>query len=194
MHIASDKLRRLNHGRLLFLLDYIKYAGTDDYYYVKKGNNPFTLESSYSNELIQLDNNIINLLMPLHNKLIEQHLEKVPDYLEHPEYYLVNIKTGECTCFNYIWNGPFRDVCKHCHAASIYKKSIGFSDLSFFKQEIKKELVQYFKNKQRVLPAESKNLLLYNGDIETAYLEIINLYNTHGNYFKKKLNLIIIIK
>jgi hypothetical protein len=67
MHIASDKLRRLNHGRLLFLLDYIKYAGTDDYYYVKKGNNPFTLESSYSNELIQLDNNIINLLMPLHN-------------------------------------------------------------------------------------------------------------------------------
>ena len=63
----------------------------------------------------------------------------------------------------------------------------------FFKQEVKKELVQYFKNKQRVLPAESKNLLIYNGDIETAYLEIVNLYNTYGNYFKKKLSLIIII-
>ena len=178
---------------MLFLLDYVKYTGIDDYYYVKKGNNSFTLESSYSNELIHLDNNIINLLMPLHSKLVEQHLEKVPDYLEHSEYYLINTKTGECICFNYIWNGPFRDVCKHCHAASIYKKSIDFSDLLLFKQEVKKELVQYFKNKQRVLPAESKNLLIYNGDIETAYLEIVNLYNTYGNYFKKKLSLIIII-
>jgi len=86
------------------------------------------------------------------------------------EYYLIN----------YIWNGP-SDVCKH-HAASIYKKSIGSSDLLFFKQEVKKELVQYFKNKQKstILPAESKNLSIYNGDIETAYLEIINLY---GKYF-----------
>ena len=46
--------------------------------------------------------------------------------------------------------------------------------------------MQYFKNKERVLPAESKNLLLYNGDIETVYLEIINLYDTYGkNYFKR---------
>ena len=57
-----------------------------------------------------------------------------------------------------------------------------FSDLLLFKQEVKKELVQYFKNKQRVLPAESKNLLIYNGDVETAYLEIVNLYNIHGNF------------
>ncbi len=43
-----------------------------------------------------------------------------------------------------------------------------------FKQEIKKELVQYFKNKQKVLPIESKNFLIYNDDIETAYLKIVN--------------------
>ena len=166
MHIASDKLRRINHGRLLFLLDYVKFTGIDDYFYVKKGNNTFTLESSYNNEIIWLDNNIFNLLIPLHNKLMEQHLEKILDYLEHSEYYLVNTKMGECTCFDYVWNGPFRDVCKHCHAASIYKESItSYSDLFFFEQEVKKELVQYFKNKERVLPAESKNLLLYNGDI-----------------------------
>jgi hypothetical protein len=167
-------------------LDYVKFTGIDDYFYVKKGNNTFTLESSYNNELIQLDNNIFNLLTPLHNKLMEQHLEKIPDYLEHSEYYLVNTKTEECICFNYMWNGLFRDVCKYYHAASIYKESIGYSDLLFFEQEVKKELVQYFKNKERVLPAESKNLLLYNGDIETAYLEITILYDTYGNnYFKR---------
>ena len=78
-------------------------------------------------------------------------------------------------------------ICKqlnrycYCYILLIYKESIDFSDLLFSKQEVKKELVQYFKNKERILPAESKNLLLYNGDIETAYLEIINLYNTYGN-------------
>ena len=163
-------------------MDYVKFTAIDDYFYVKKGNNTFTLESSYNNELIRLDNNIFNLLILLHNKLMEQHLENIPDYLKHSEYYLVNTKTGECTCFDYVWNGPFRDVCKHCHAASIYKESIGFSDQLFFKQEVKKDLVQYFKNKQRVLPAELKNPLIYNGDVETAYLEIVHLYNTHGNY------------
>jgi len=165
---------------LLFLLDYVQSAGIDGYFYVKKGDFPFTLESPYNNELIHLNHNVFNLLMPLHNKLMEQHLSKVPSH-EYSEYYLVNVKTGECTCFDYIWNGPFRDTCKHCHAALIYQEAIKSSDILFFKQEIKKELVQYFKNKQRVLPVESKNLSIYNGDIETAYLEIINLYNANGN-------------
>ena len=134
--------------------------------------------------MIYLDHNILDLLTPLHNKLMEQHLSKIQNYYEHSGYYLVNIKTGECTCFDYIWNGPFRDTCKHCHAALIYQEAIKSSDLLLFKQEIKKELVQYFKNKQRVLPAESKNPSIYNGDVETAYLEIVNLYNVNGNYFK----------
>ena len=119
--------------------------------------------------------------MPLHNKLMEQHLNKVPNHYEHSEYYLINIKTKECTCFDYVWNGPFGDTCKHCHAALIYQDAIKSSDVLLFKQEIKKELVQYFKNKQRVLPIESKNLSIYNGDVETAYLEIVNLYNANGN-------------
>ncbi len=175
-------MHRLNYGRLLFLLDYVKFTGIDDYFYVKKGNYSFMLESSYDSEFIQLDDNTFDLLMPLHNKLMEQHLKKVSDHSEHSEYYLINLKTGECMCFDYIWNGPFRDICKHCHAALIYKEAIKSSDMLLFKQEIKKELVQYFKNKQRVLPIESKNFLIYNGDIETAYLEIVNLYNIHGNY------------
>ena len=174
-------MRRLNYGRLLFLLDYVEFSGIDNYFYVKKGNDPFILESSYNNELIHLDSNIFDLLIPLHNKLMEQHLCKVPSHYERSEYYLINIKTGECMCFDYIWNGPFRDTCKHCHAALIYQEAIKSSDMLLFKQEIKKELVQYFKNKQRVLPVELKNLSIYSGDVETAYLEIVNLYNIEGN-------------
>ncbi|RGB42095.1 hypothetical protein C1646_751431 [Rhizophagus diaphanus] len=139
---------------------------------------------SYNDVLINLDHNVLNLLMALHNKLMEQHLSKVPNHYEHSEYYLINIKTGECTCFDYIWNGPFRDTCKHYHAALIYQEAIKSSNMLLFIQEIKKELVQYFKNKQRVLPIESKNISIYNEDIETAYLEIVNLYNTNelNNY------------
>ena len=181
-HIASDKLHRLNHGRLLFLLDYVEFSGINDYFYVKKGDYSLILESSYDSELIRLDHDILNLLMPLHHKLMEQHLKNVSNHFEHSEYYLVNTKTGECMCLNYIWNGSFRDTCKHCHAALIHKEAITSSNILLFKQEVKKDLVQYFKNKQRVLPAESKNLLIYNGDVETAYLEIVNLYNIHGNF------------
>lgn len=81
-------MRRLNHGRLLFLLDYVEFVSVDNYFYVKKGNYPFTIETSYNVELINLDRNVLNLLMPLHNKLMEQHLSKVPNHHEHSEYYL----------------------------------------------------------------------------------------------------------
>ncbi|CAB4438620.1 unnamed protein product [Rhizophagus irregularis] len=73
---------------------------------------------------------------------MEQHLNKIPDYLEHSKYYLINIKTGECTCFDY----------------------------------------------QRVLPAESKNLVIYNGDVEAAYSEIIDLYKTHDPFWTVELD------
>jgi len=43
--------------------------------------------------------------MLLHNKLMKQHLkkEKVSEYSEQFEHYLINTKTGECMCFDYIW-------------------------------------------------------------------------------------------
>jgi len=58
---------------------------------------------------------------------------------------------------DYIWNGPFRDVCKHCHVA--------WRD--------KDKLVTYFKNKERVLPTEQKNTIIYSGSIEdTVFMPI----------------------
>jgi len=101
-YLASDKLHRLNYKRLLFLLNYIKFTDIDGYFYVKKENYFFMLESSYDSKFIQLDDNTFNLLMPLHNKLIKQHLKKVSDYFEYSEYYLINLKTGEYICFDYM--------------------------------------------------------------------------------------------
>jgi hypothetical protein len=46
----------------IILLDCVEFASIDDYFYVKKGDYPFTLESSYNNELIHLNNNIFDYL------------------------------------------------------------------------------------------------------------------------------------
>jgi hypothetical protein len=76
---------------------------------------------------------------------MEQHLLKVSDHSDHSDYYLINTKTGECMCFDYIWNGPFRDVCKHCHAALIYKEAIKSSDIFILNKILKKNWYNILK-------------------------------------------------
>ncbi|CAB4445469.1 unnamed protein product [Rhizophagus irregularis] len=51
------------------------------------------------------------------------------------------------------------DVCKHYHAARICKKSLNAENLYDYSQEIKNQLVTYFKNKERIISAENKNKL-----------------------------------
>ncbi|RIA97343.1 hypothetical protein C1645_814234 [Glomus cerebriforme] len=51
---------------------------------------------------------------------------------------------------------------------------------SLYQQEIKADLVNYFKNKHRVLPAEKKNELIYNGDVEIAFNEIVKIFEIQG--------------
>ncbi|RIA97780.1 hypothetical protein C1645_813655 [Glomus cerebriforme] len=75
-------------------------------------------------------------------------------------YYIVNIITEES------------------HIYSDYLKSQNYNE---FVKDIMCKLVQYFKNKQCVLPSFSKNLLIYNGSIQKAYQEIIRLYNLQEN-------------
>ena len=48
---------------------------------------------------------------------------------------------------------------------------------------MKADLVNYFKNKYRVLPVEKKNELIYNGDIETAFNEIVKIFEIQGKVF-----------
>ena len=49
--------------------------------------------------------------------------------------------------------------------------------------EVKEKLVQYFKNKERVLSANLKNYIIYQGTIEDSFQEIIRLYGIHGKIF-----------
>jgi hypothetical protein len=110
--LSSDKLRRLNHGRLYFLLELVKPSSHADYFYVRKSDNFQILESPFDGKFIELDKEAVNNLKPLFKKLEQKHFDKVP---HRGGFYLANILTGECMlCYDYIWNGPFRDVCKTC--------------------------------------------------------------------------------
>ncbi|CAB5194745.1 unnamed protein product [Rhizophagus irregularis] len=139
--LSTDKLRRLNQGRLYFLLGLVKPSQHPDYFYVKKIDKSQLLKSAYNGNLIELDDSVMNYLTPLYDKLIESHINIVP---KRERYYLTRISTGKCLiCYDYIWNSPFCDV------------------------------LNYFKNKHRVLLAEKKNELIYNGNVETAFEEIV---------------------
>ncbi|PKB97279.1 hypothetical protein RhiirA5_468619 [Rhizophagus irregularis] len=175
--LSSDKLRRLNYGRLYFLLEFVEPSNHNDYFYVRKSDNVQTLESPFDGKSIKLDEEAINNLNPLFKKLEQKHLDKA----SHREgYYLTNILTGECICYDYIWNGPFRDVCKHVHAARLYHNANQYLEKECFFRQIKEDFVTYFKNKERVIPAENKNRLIYEGDTDEAYNEIIRLYYLQG--------------
>ena len=73
-----------------------------------------------------------------------------------------------------------RDKCRHCHAIKLYKnvKENGFEKIT---EEEKEQLVIYFRNKERVLPANSKNHVIYQDTIENSFQEILRLYGIYGN-------------
>ncbi|CAB4415593.1 unnamed protein product [Rhizophagus irregularis] len=178
-HISSDKLRRLNLGRLYFLMEYVKTSNNNNYFYVKKCNQQNILESSYDGKFVKMDEDIAGKLYPLYLKFAKHHYNIVP---EQEGYYLTNISSGECLiCLDYIWNGSFRDVCKHCHAARFYKESLHAEDIYAYTREVKNQLVVYFKNKERIIPAEKKNKLIYEGDVDVAYNEILRLFELQGS-------------
>jgi len=159
-------------------MGYVKSSNNNNYFYVKKHNQLSVLESSYDGSFVKIDDNIIEKLYPLYQKFAKNHYSVVP---ELEGYYLTNIFSGECLiCLDYIWNGSFRDVCKHCHTARIYKESLNAENLYNYSQEVKNQLVTYFKNKERVISAENKNKLIYEGDTHVAYNEILRLFELQG--------------
>ena len=96
-------------------------------------------------------------------------------------FHICNVITGECTCWEYIWNGSLRDKCRHCYAATLFEKAHQREYVEVV-NEAKKELVQYFRNKERVIPALTKNSVIYQDTIENSFAEIIRLYNAKGKY------------
>ena len=159
-------------------MGYVKASNNNTYFYVKKHDQSNILESSYDGKFVKIDENIVKKLHPLYQKFAKNHYNIVS---EQEGYYLTNTSSGECLiCLDYIWNGSLRDICKHCYAARLYKESLNAKDIHAYVQEVKNKLVVYFKNKERVIPAENKNKLIYEGDIEIAYNEILRLFELKG--------------
>ncbi|CAB4379278.1 unnamed protein product [Rhizophagus irregularis] len=176
--LSSDKFRRLNHGRLYFLLEFVEPSNHSDYFYVRKSDNSQILESPYNGKYVELNKGAIDSLKPLFKKLEQKHLDKA---LCRKGYYLTNILTGECmVCYDYIWNGPFQDVCKHVHAARLFHEANLHLNKELFVRQTKEKFVTYFKSKEKVVAAENKNRLIYEGDTDIAYNEIIRLYYLQG--------------
>jgi hypothetical protein len=107
-------LRRLNCGRLYFLLGMVEKSDYANYYYIKKSQNGNIIYSPYDCQPLNSENVIME---KLYQQLIKNH-----NIQEHHGYYITNILTTGVylICFDFIWNGSFRDVCKHCHAARIF--------------------------------------------------------------------------
>ncbi|CAG8539081.1 11529_t:CDS:2 [Diversispora eburnea] len=175
--LPNDVLRRLNIGRFYFLSCPIEPAEKSHCYYVKNlVETSLTFTSSYDGKRIQLDNNSMNCLKPMINRYIERHGINIQDGV-----YLVNIKTGECfMCFDYIWNGNFRDVCKHVYAARIYAEGQKYGDFTPIIAETKQKLINYFRNKDD-FSSSLPSLLSTQGNIKEIYSEIVRLYQINGD-------------
>ncbi|RHZ70140.1 hypothetical protein Glove_275g103 [Diversispora epigaea] len=164
--------RRSNQGRLYFLLGFVEQSNYLNYYYIKK-----YLQSKiiidYNEEPVELEKDNIDYLKPMTEQLAKNCNVELRD-----GYYITNIVTGECPlCLDYIWNGPFHDVCKHCPARIFSKAQVNNSNVI---EETKKNFANYFKNKERVVPPNQKNNIIYLRSTDEAYEEIICLFNIEG--------------
>ncbi|CAG8696554.1 5419_t:CDS:2, partial [Cetraspora pellucida] len=121
----------------------------------------------------ELDIEIYQLLQSMLNILAAKH-----PVVQQDNYYLVNISTGECTCLDFMWNGSFRDVCKHVHAAHLFND---IENNKIIPDIIKHDLMLYFHNKERAMPNEQKNYTIYNNSDDVAFEEILRIYSEQGN-------------
>ena len=169
--LPADMKRRLNQGRIRVLLHYVRPTSEDVYFHIKKANSKF--RSPYTMRPITIHYEVHNQLQKMLDKLASKHA--VP---QEDGCYLANIQTGECTCLDFAWNGSFRDICKHVHAARLYNE---IEEDKTSLTEVKQKLVKHFKNKERAMPIEQKNAVIYSGSVEAAFDEILRAYSTEGD-------------
>ncbi|CAG8755138.1 16231_t:CDS:2, partial [Cetraspora pellucida] len=143
----------INQGHLYVLLGLVlPIPKKMNYMLVEKQSRRFC--SLYNFYPVNISTRISEKLNDMIIKLVNR------DNLHIPEtHYLVNVISGECTCYDYIWNGLFRDVCKHVHAARLYIEVLYGK---IYIQEIKERLVKHFKNKERTVAPEKKNYIIHN--------------------------------
>ncbi|UZO01004.1 uncharacterized protein OCT59_012113 [Rhizophagus irregularis] len=158
--ICCDKLRRLNQGRLDFLLNMVKISSDQNTFLVKKKSDDLFV-SSYDDKPLRLDEKIVRKLNDMINFLMKSLLSE--NVILEQGFHICNVITGECTCWEYIWNSSLRDKCRRCHAATLLIETQQKGHLEVV-NEAKKNLVLYFRNKERVVPASIKNNVIYQGN------------------------------
>ena len=81
-------------------MEFVEPSNHGDYFYVRKSRDTQILELPFDNKPIKLDEEAMNNLKPLFDKLEQKRLDKV----QHRNgYYLSNILMGECMiCYDYI--------------------------------------------------------------------------------------------
>ena len=73
----------------------------NDYYYVKQSMDSNIFISPYDNQIVEFNEETINRLNSMINKLAEKSIQEAGKIRSN--YYIVNIKTGECPlCLDYI--------------------------------------------------------------------------------------------
>ncbi|CAG8623564.1 10622_t:CDS:2 [Funneliformis mosseae] len=171
----ADMVRNLNLGRFYFLSGLVKPTYDPNCYYVKRhGESSLTLTSSYDGKLISLDENVMEKLNVMMNRFIAGYGANVQE-----GYYMANIKTGECLlCYDFIWNGRFRDTCKHVHAAKLYSEAYG-GDFDSLINETKIKLIEYFNCRE--INETQQNILIRRGTVDEAFAEIQRLYEISGD-------------
>ncbi|GBC49009.2 hypothetical protein GLOIN_2v1542684 [Rhizophagus irregularis DAOM 181602=DAOM 197198] len=147
--ICCDKLRRLNQGRLDFLLNMVKISSDQNTFLVKKKSDDLFV-SSYDDKPLRLDEEIVRKLNDMINFLMKSLLSE--NVILEQGFHICNVIT---------------ETQQKGHLEVV--------------NEAKKNLVLYFRNKERVVSASIKNNVIYQGDMEDSYQEIIRLYNMQGN-------------
>ncbi|CAI2182233.1 1074_t:CDS:2 [Funneliformis geosporum] len=174
--LSADMVRSLNLGRFYFLSELVEPTDEPHCYYVKRHDEPYlTLTSSYDGKLISLDGNAMEKLNIMMNRFIERH-----EIVAKEGYYMANIKTGECLlCYDFIWNGRFRDTCKHVHAAKLYAEAQRIGDFASIINETKIKLIEYFNCRE--INETQQNTCIRRGTVDAAFAEIQRLYVISGD-------------
>ncbi|UZO08417.1 uncharacterized protein OCT59_028672 [Rhizophagus irregularis] len=106
--ICCDKLRRLNQGRLDFLLNMVKILSDQNTFLVKKKSDDLFV-SFYDDKPLYLDEEIVRKLNDMVNFLMKSLLSE--NIILEQGFHICNVITGECTCWEYIWDSSLRDKC-----------------------------------------------------------------------------------
>ena len=75
----------------------------------------------------------------------------------------VDLERRTCTCTDFVWRSPLRDMCRHMKAAKLYVDGEnGSSDDA--KRSAKHELAEFLRRKQRARPRRGRDDLLCSAD------------------------------